>query len=160
MNIRKGLWSKERDTNDAMIVEDFIALRKNFPNHKIQILANKYTFNEFCKLMDKSPLIKSIAADWRKFVLAQSKFNFLEAFRLVLSSDFYFQRPNGGMVVAAQYSKIPFLVMSYGYFNFDPVRNKSFPFSSNSQIFIDSNDENNFQENLSTLLSKYQVNLN
>lgn len=159
MNIRKGLWSKERDTNDAMILEDFIALRKGFPNHKIQILANKYTFKEFYKIMDESPLIKSIAPDWREYVLAQSKFNFFEAFQFVLSSDFYFQRPNGGMVVAALYSKIPYLAMTYGYFSFDPVRNNSFPFSSSSQIFIDSNHESDFQQNLSTLLSKYQVNL-
>ena len=159
MNIRKGLWSKERDTDDALILKDFIAIRKRFPNHKIKILANKHAFQDFYKIMDESSLIKSIAPDWRKYVSAQSKFNFFEAFRLVLSSDFYFQRPNGGMVVAAIYSKIPYLAMTNGYFSFDPVRNKSFPFSSSSQIFIDSNHESDFQENLSTLLSKYQVNL-
>jgi hypothetical protein len=159
MNIRKGLWSQERDTNEKLIVDDFIALRKKFPNHKIQILANADAIKEFYKVMNKSTLIKIVEPDWHKFVLAQSQFNFFEAFQLVLSCDFYFQRPNGGMVVVVLYSKVPYLGMNYGNLNFDSEKNKHFPFSSSSQIFIDNYHESDFQENLSIIFSKYEVNL-
>jgi hypothetical protein len=159
MNVRKGIWSQGRDTNEKLIVDDYITLRKEFPAYKIQILANEVALKHFYKIMKESHIINSVEPDWRKQILVQTKFSFIEALELVLSSNFYYQRPNGGMVVVALYSKIPYFSMTEGYHSFDVDRNKHFPFSSTSQVFIDSNLEWEFNKNLSTLFKKYQFNL-
>ena len=158
MNVRKGLWSQGRDTNENLIVDDYITLRKEYPAYKIQILANEVALKYFYRIMEGSHVINSVEPDWRKHILVQTKYSFFEALQLVLSSNFYFQRPNGGMVVVALYSKIPYFSMTEGYHSFDLGRNKHFPFSSTTQVFIDSNLEREFNENLSTLFRKYQFN--
>jgi hypothetical protein len=159
MNVRKGIWSQDRDTNENLIVDDYLALRKKFPSYKIQILANEIALKYFYRIMEGSHLINSVEPDWHKQILIQTEFSFLEAMEMVLSSNFYFQRPNGGMVTVAIYSKIPYLSMTEGYHSFDLEKKKLFRFSSSSQIFIDSSFKSQFNENLSTLFMKYKFNL-
>ena len=161
MNIRQGIWGQERNTNPEHIVNDFIALRKFFPNLKVMILAEQNAIKFFWKIMlSQEERLNTFDSTWRNCVLQQTDFTYCEAIDLIQSCKFYFQRPNGGMGVIPIYSKVPHLVMTNNTFDFfDDNNKKLYSFSKSNQIFIDEKNSNLYNKDLEFLLNQYDLKL-
>jgi len=161
MNIRQGFWGQERNTNPEHIVNDFIALRKFYPNFKVMILAEQNALEFFWKIMlSQEERLNSFDPTWKKYILQQTNFTYYEAIDLIQACKFYFQRPNGGMGVIPIYSNIPYLIMTNNTFDFfDDNNKKLYFFSKSNQIFIDEKNSNLFDKSLEFLLNQYDLKL-
>jgi hypothetical protein len=86
--------------------------------------------------------------------LTQEKFDFIEAWLMLLASAFYFQRDTGGLGAVAMFSQIPYLMTVNVKFDmFDVAKNKIFFFSKQNQVWIDNNRKSLINEDLDKLLS-------
>ena len=155
LNIRLSLWTERRNTDPQKLTSDFMALRKRFPNFKIMILSSKQGINLFWQIMDlNKSILYEVDPNWRKFVLTQDKFDFIEAFSILLGSEFYFQRNTGGLGAVAMFSEVPYLMtVDAKYDMFNVAKNKVFFFSKQNQVWIDRNKKSLFDEDLDKLMS-------
>jgi hypothetical protein len=109
INFRQGIWDTERNNDSNLFVSDLSHLSTIYPKHSIVILSDPvslFHLKKDLKLIGKykSLLEKSIN------IIFQPEKGFTAAAKLILGSDFYFQRSGGGLAMIPIFSKIPYFV--------------------------------------------------
>lgn len=104
-HVRRGIWEKARDTTVENLMNDFLALRALFPNHKIMLFSSQAGI-EFAL----HHLQHSEGATHN--LTPQPQQGFGKALAYALGSDFYFQRRGGGLSQIAVYSTLPYIILN------------------------------------------------
>jgi hypothetical protein len=110
INFREGIWDLERNNNLDLFLSDITFLSLKYPKNDIVILSNP---SSLIRLKNKLNLSKTYQTFEKKKrqILFQPEKGFTAAAKIVLGSEFYFQRNGGGMGMISIFSKIPYLIV-------------------------------------------------
>ena len=107
INFRKGIWDIERNNNLNLFISDLSNLSSIYPKHSIMILSDPISLFDLKKDVKFREKYKSLQ-EKRKNIIFQPEKGFTAAARIILGSDFYFQRSGGGLAMIPIFSKIPY----------------------------------------------------
>ena len=135
-HVRDGLWETQRNLNENTILNDFIQIRKMYPNDSIMIFSSPSGVLKTMSVLRESKLLDAAYLEGIE-VFEQPELGFTNALRYLLHSKFYFQRLGGGIGIVPIFSTIPYIMVSgdENYY-FYRAGTKLVPWSRDDQMFL------------------------
>ena len=135
-HIRKGLWSRDRDSSRASILQDFRELREIYPGHSLMIFSSTPGIEFALTVLEETGAAEEMSR-LGLYLGGQLVPGFINAIPLVLQSDFYFQRLGGGIGMVPIFSNVPYLILAgEGNYFYGRRGNRLVPWARRDQTFV------------------------